>query len=309
MIEVLLATYNGEVFLSEQIESVLSQEDVELSILARDDGSSDGTGEVLERYARDYPGRISILHSPGRLGGRGNFSWLLNQACSPYVAFCDQDDVWVGKKMRTLLMRIRSLETRYGKDTPILVHSDLAVADSDLHEIHPSFWEYTHIDTTRNSFRHILVKNSVTGCALLANRALVEKARPIPEEAVMHDHWLALVAVVFGQVDAVKEPLVFYRQHGDNVVGARAYGWRDIFRRLWSDCGRMDISRLCLQAGAFSARFATQLSPEQGVLINGFAQLPERGWIGKRIFLLRHGILLPGLIRNLALLFCVRLGK
>lgn len=309
MIEVLLATYNGEAFLAGQIDSVLGQEGVELRILVRDDGSSDNTQLVLEKYARDNLGKIGLLHSSGRLGGLGSFSWLLNQARAPYMAFCDQDDVWVVSKLGRLLLRMQSLEARLGHDTPILVHSDLAVVDRDLRPIHPSFWTYSGIDPTRNSLGQILIKNPVTGCALLANRALVEKVRPIPDGAVMHDHWLALVAAAFGRIEAVKEPLVFYRQHGNNVVGARAYGWRDIFNRLWSSCGRMDISRLRLQAGALYARFAGQLGPEQIALIGGFAKLPEYGWWGRRVFLIRHSILMPGLVRNLALFLCVRLRR
>lgn len=309
MIEVLLAAYNGQAFLTEQMNSVLAQEGAELRVLARDDGSSDGTAEILERYARDFPGRVNILHSPGRLGGRGSFSRLLVQAQAPYVAFCDQDDVWASYKLRSLLERMQRLESELGKDTPLLVHSDLAIVDRILQPIHPSFWSYSGINPARQELPQILIKNTVTGCALLANRALVERARPVPDEAAMHDHWLAMVAAAFGHIEAVREPLVAYRQHGNNTVGAQAYGWRNILKRLFSSCGCMDITRLRRQASAFSAHFAKQLSPEQGALIDGFARLPERSWFGRRIFLLRHGILMPGLIRNLALLFCVRLRK
>jgi len=309
MIEVLLATYNGQAFLTEQMNSLLAQEGAELRVLARDDGSLDGTVEILERYARDFPERVSILHSPGRLGGQGSFSWLLGQAQASYVAFCDQDDVWASNKLRSLFERMQRLESELGKDTPLLVHSDLAVVDRNLQPIHTSFWSYSGINPARQELAQILVKNTVTGCALLANRALIEKARPIPDEAAMHDHWLALVATVFGHIEEIHEPLVVYRQHANNAVGAQAYGWHNILKRFLSSCGRMDITRLRRQAGAFYTRFAKQLSPEQGALIDGFAHLPGRGWFGRRIFLLHHGILMPGLIRNLALLFCVRLGK
>jgi glycosyltransferase involved in cell wall biosynthesis len=307
MIEVLLATYNGREFLSEQMNSVLAQEGVELKILARDDGSSDGTVEILERYARDFPERVTILHSPGRLGGRGSFGWLLDKTHAPYVAFCDQDDVWVSQKLRLLLECMQRMENKLGKNTPLLAHSDLSVVDRNLQPIHPSFWFYSGIDPTRQELPQILIKNTVTGCALLANRALIEKARPIPHEAVMHDHWLALVATVFGHIEMVSESLVKYRQHCNNTIGAQAYDWRNIFQRVLSSCGRMDIARLRHQAGALYTRFEGQLNPEQCSLIDGFAHLQERSWFERRIFLLRYRILMPGLIRKLALLFCVRL--
>jgi glycosyltransferase involved in cell wall biosynthesis len=308
MIEVLLATYNGQAFLAEQMNSVLAQEDAELKVLARDDGSSDDTLEILKRYAGDFPARVHILQSRGRLGGKGSFGWLLDQVQAPYVAFCDQDDVWAPIKLHALLERMQRLESELGKNMPLLVHSDLTVVDRNLKLIHPSFWSYSGINPARQHLSQILIKNTVTGCALLANRALIEKARPVPDEAAMHDHWLALVAATFGHIEAISEPLVSYRQHGNNAVGAQAYGWHNIIKRLLLNCGRMDIERLRRQASAFYVRFAKQLSPERGMLIDGFARLPERSWFGRRIFLLRHRILMPGLIRNLALFFCVRLG-
>jgi glycosyltransferase involved in cell wall biosynthesis len=309
MIEVLLTTYNGEQFLAQQIDSILSQVRVELRIIVRDDGSSDNTKFVLGSYLRDYPGKIVLLDSSERIGVSSGINQLLNQTREPYVAFCDQDDVWIDNKLDRLLAHMQSLEAIYGHDYPLLVHSDLSVVDKDLHIIHPSYWNYSGVDPKRNSLRQTLIKNSVTGCALLVNRALVEKAIPIPDGAAMHDHWFAMVATTFGRIETINEPMVLYRQHESNVLGARRYNWHEIFRRLWISCGRMDISRHRKQASEFMRRFASQLNSDQYALVDGFAHLPKRSWVGRRLFLLRHGILLPGLIRNLALMFCVRLGK
>lgn len=311
MIEVLLATYNGEPFLAEQLESLLGQEGVELSILVRDDGSSDNTTSILESYAQRYPGRLTMLGHPGRLGGKGSFGWLLDRSQAPYVACCDQDDVWRSHKLVTLLRRMQTLETTLGKDTPLLVHSDLTVVDEKLNEIDPSFWSYGGIDPARLSLGEVLIKNPVTGCALLANRALLEKACPIPEGAAMHDHWLALVATLFGRIDGVKQPLVLYRQHGRNAVGAQAYGWRHILDRLSSGCGRIGvtIARLRTQADVLNVRFAGQLKPEEHALLDGFARLSERSVGGRLKFLIDHGILMQGLFRNLALALCVSLEE
>lgn len=309
MIEVLLTTYNGEQFLAEQIDSILTQTGVDLRIIVRDDGSSDNTLFVLGSYSRDYPGKIALLDSSERIGVRSGISRLLSQTRAPYAALCDQDDVWKANKLERLLAHMQSLEAIYGQDYPLLVHSDLSVVDKSLHIIHPSYWIYSGIDPERKSLRQTLIKNCVTGCALLVNRALIEKANPIPDGAAMHDHWLAMVATTFGRIEAINEPMVLYRQHENNVIGVRRYNWREIFRRLWISCGRMDISRLRNQASEFLGRYASKLNSDQYALVDGFAHLHERGWVGRRLFLLRHGILLPGLIRNLALLFCVRLAK
>jgi len=308
MIEVLLGTHNGEKYLAEQIDSVLGQGNVELHVIARDDGSSDGTAGILDRYAREHAGRFALARSSGRLGSGGNFGVLLEESGAPYVALCDQDDVWKPHKLNTLLARMRALEHEFGKRTPLLVHSDLEVVDPALNCLARSFWAHGGIDPARCALRQILVKNTVTGCALLANRALVDLARPMPPDAAMHDHWLALVASAFGRIDAIAESLVLYRQHGANVVGARRYGFSANLRRAVRECGRFDIDRPRRQARVFFGRYAGMLNPEQRDLVDGFARLSERTWLGRRMFLLTHGILFPGLARNFALMFCTRLG-
>lgn len=152
---------------------------------------------------------------------------------------------------------------------------------------------------------HILVDGGSRDGTL----AIIERALPIPDGAAMHDHWLALVATAFGHIEAIPETLVAYRQHGSNSVGAQPFGWRNILRQLVSRCGRMDIAKLRRQAEVFHLRFSKHLDPGQADLVEGFARLQDKGWWGRRLFLLRHGILLPGVVRNLALLFCVRLGR
>jgi glycosyltransferase involved in cell wall biosynthesis len=307
MIDVILATYNGAPFLSEQLESLFRQEGVKLGIRVRDDGSTDGTVSILEKYAQRYPDRITIHRGLDRLGGKGSFAWLLDRSHASYVAFCDQDDVWESHKLRTLLNRMHALEKLHGRETPLMVHSDLAVVDDRLQSIDPSFWRYSGIDPTRVTLGQVLVKNPVTGCALLANRALVEKARPIPDEATMHDHWLALTAVLFGKIDSVYEPLVRYRQHGKNTVGAQAYGWRNVLGRVGSGCEQvtMAVTRLRHQASILGRRFGHEIGPDERTVIVGFSRLSERGCWGKRSFLLRYGVLFPNIWRNMALLICV----
>ena len=306
-VEVLLPAYNGEEFLAEQIDSVLAQRNVELTVLARDDGSDDRTPDLLQHYARKFPGRFVVGKAPGRLGPPGNVNWLLGQSSAPYVAFCDQDNVWRPDKLHTLLERARAAERRLGGSTPVLVHSDLEVVNQDLEVVHPSFWRHSGAAAPRSRLAQLLVSNTVTGCASLANRSLVELATPLPPEAIMHDHWLALVAAAFGHIEPVPRALVAYRQHGGNVVGARATGWPGMLRRLLSGRGRKDIRPLQRQAAAFGRRFADRLDAGQLALVKGFADLQTRGWVRRRVFLVRHGILRAGVARNLVLLFFARM--
>jgi len=143
----------------------------------------------------------------------------------------------------------------------------------------------------------------------LINRALVQLALPVPGEALVHDYWLALVAAAAGQIGTVHEPLVSYRQHSANVIGARAYSWKAVVRRFSSGLANWDIGARRRQAAALLERCRSSLSAADRALLEDFVTLPERHWISRRWLLLRHGILMPGVLRNLALLLFVRLGR
>jgi hypothetical protein len=223
---IVLATYNGAAHLDAQIESIQSQSVSDWRLIVRDDGSRDETRTRLAEYAsRDS--RIEILPFDGRrLGAAGSFALLLELALdrgARYVFPSDQDDVWLPRKVERMLALMRELERVHGADTPVLLHSDLRVVADDLTLVTPSFVTYQRIqgDVGRCPAR-LLIRNSVTGCAALANQALLRRAFPAPP-IVMHDWWLAQCAAVFGQVAYLDEPTILYRQHGRNAVGAKGF--------------------------------------------------------------------------------------
>lgn len=299
-VEVLLATYNGEAFLQEQLDSLFAQEGVSVSVIARDDGSSDGTMDILQAYARRHLGRLKILPSDARLGPRGSFSALMGAATAQYTAFADQDDVWLPTKLSILLQRLQSLESRVGANQPCLVHCDLAVVDRELGQIAPSFWQYSDIDPHRNAFRNLLFQNTVTGCATLFNQAMRRCAYPVPPDAVMHDHWLSLCASAFGHIEVEPQALVLYRQHGNNSIGAVGGQGkhfvqrviRGVERRLrpdfWPD--------LLKQPQALWREHGAALDPEKQVILKGLLASPERNILLRRWFLCRHGLGPRGLL-------------
>ncbi|WP_157178414.1 glycosyltransferase family 2 protein [Terriglobus roseus] len=222
MIEVLLATYNGARFLREQIESVLSQEKVSVRILARDDGSNDGTQKILADYATWYPDNFRVVHDALRTGtARGNFGLLLQTTDADYAAFCDQDDVWLPNKLHYSMAAMRMLESRHGAHTPLLVYTDLRVVNERLQTVSDSLWQSNSLANVQTpSFAELLTENVVTGCTALLNRALIDRMKTMPATAQMHDHWAALIASSLGAMAAVPQPTVLYRQHASNVVGA-----------------------------------------------------------------------------------------
>jgi glycosyltransferase involved in cell wall biosynthesis len=223
---VLLSSYNGARFITEQIESIRQQTLADWTLVVRDDGSSDGTARILESLAAADP-RIAMLRDDrGNLGPAQSFGVLMQAALDAgagYAAFADQDDVWHPDKLERELDLLRTREAAAGSAVPLLVHSDLTVVDEELRPIHRSFLEYQGLGADGVApLQTLLTQNFVTGCTTVVNRALLRTALPLPD-VVMHDWWLALCAAAMGEVVCCPPATVLYRQHGQNAAGSRSW--------------------------------------------------------------------------------------
>ncbi len=303
-IDIVLPTYNGGPYVRRQVESVLEQMDDRCRLLIRDDCSSDDTRSILGELASRHPSRICLIEDDGTtLGACGNFGRLLEHVDADYVAFCDQDDVWLPGRLALPLARIQTIERRWGRDLPILAHTDLVVVDEDLQVITRSFWDYSRLDPAcGNRLNRLLVQNIVTGCATMINRAMVREACPIPKAAAMHDWWLALVASAVGRIEAIAEPTVLYRQHRNNHLGATRYNWRYVFRRSVDFLGRdaMSIWRWTThqQAVEFQRRFEGRLPLGKRESLAAYVDLENHGFFKRRVQLLKYGFMKTGSLRN-----------
>lgn len=225
MIAILMSTYNGARYLAQQLDSILAQTYADWKLTVRDDGSTDDTLRILQEYAKADK-RISVLTDGENIGACRSFERLLTQCDdAAYYAFCDQDDVWRSDKLALSLDAMQQAEAAHpGK--PIVVHTDLQVVDENMTEIAPSFWRYSNIqaDLLDAHIRYLAICNSVTGCAMLFNKAARDCSLPMSADAYMHDAWLALMTAYHGGfVLPVYQTPVAYRQHGDNVLGAIHY--------------------------------------------------------------------------------------
>lgn len=290
MVSVLLAAYNGGAYLHEQIAS-LRRQSVDFRVLWQDDGSTDDTFNMLTALSRE-DGRFRPGAQQGQhLGAAGNFLSLMAQDDAPCTALCDQDDLWHEAKLARCLAALQSAEAESGADTPILVHHDCRVA-ADGQILHDSFFRHQGWDPRANTLPRLLVQNNVTGCTCLINAALrrlvVQHAQP--EQIFMHDWFIALTAAAFGRIVFVDEPLLDYRQHGTNVLGASRHG---LIRRgvaaLRSPARARERIRLTYrQARAFRDMFAAALPQEASAIIDGYLateSLPKP----QRIAALRRG--------------------
>lgn len=309
-VDILLATFNGEAFLAEQIESVLAQDFQDWRLLVRDDGSSDETVAIVRRYVSQYPGKIDLIEDRDTgLGAAGNFGRLLELSRAPYVMLCDQDDVWLSHKVARMLAATRELESESPPARPLLVFSDLTVVDRDLNVVHPSFWRFMLTDTVAGtSINRLMGQNVVTGCASICNRRLVELTLPIPPEALMHDWWMALVAASMGELRCLPEATVLYRQHGRNTLGAKDFGALSILRRAaLRPVQAVANHRRALhftqsQAKALLACMGDRMDRRTQYVVGCYVALSEKGFFARRLTVVKRGFLPKGLLRKLIFL-------
>ena len=259
MIDILLATYNGEKYLHEQLSSILAQTYTDWRIIARDDGSSDSTPEILEHFAEEHAGRLMILHDEDEnLGCIQNFSRLLSYSDADYSMFCDQDDFWLPDKIEITLKKMKELE-KHGE--PVLVHTDLRVVDSEKNTLAESFVRLHKLNALPESRAGLMFKNSVTGCTVMINRRLRELAGELPESCTMHDHYLAEIALALGRLGFVDRAIILYRQHSGNVCGSHKKsvvqkikrilsisGWRSALQRTHAEAEKNLAQARCVYA-------------------------------------------------------------
>ena len=303
MITLLLSTYNGEKYLQEQIDSFSSQSHKNFRLIARDDGSSDKSKEILVSNG------IDLLSSDRNVGVKKSFSLLLEHALketsSEYFMFGDQDDVWDEEKIGKTFKKMKEMENKY-PNIALLVHTDLEVVDKNLQTIDKSFWHFENIDPSCNDFNRLLIQNTITGCTVMINRKLAELALPIPHEAIMHDWWLGLVASKFGKIAYIDEPLIKYRQHGNNSIGAKGFGYWAIWTKFYKIFVKNEfyLHHLLVnifQAKAFLERYRDILDAKTIEILKDFTSIESKSFLQKRKTLLRYKLFKQGFTRNLGL--------
>jgi len=304
-VDILLASFNGEAFLQEQWASILGQSYKNWRLFTRDDESIDSTVEIIQELIRQEPEKILFADETLQVGGAcATFAILLEKSTSDYVMFCDQDDVWLPNKISKTLETMKSAEQQYGTDTPLLVHTDLQVVDEQLQTIAPSLLKYQHLSPQSGSqLNRLLPQNVVTGCTVMINRPLVKLATPIPNEAIMHDWWLALVAALFGQIVFLNEPTMFYRQHSRNCIGAKRWGLRRILQQMQQPgVVRESMLNTMRQAQAILDRYCDQIPTASRTTIKAYAALPFMPKTERIRTVFRYRFFRQGMVRSIGFL-------
>ena len=301
-VDILLSTYNGALFIKDLIDSILCQTYSNWTLLIRDDGSDDETLDIVHEYKRLYPDRFVIIKGCKKnLGPSQSFGALIESSSAPFVALCDQDDVWLPEKLEQQMQIMLDRTDRFGSSVPLLVHSDLQVCDETLNSLLDSLWRYQNIDPLKmTDIRCLLFQNCVTGCTILMNRRLADTAAPIPESAIMFDWWIALLAQQQGHIITMSAPLVKYRQHDRNTVGAKKWGLITNLIRFFDQKQpwRRTLHATRYQAQALKERLHSENAKVSNT-ISDYILLFEKKWYLRKMYYLKIGMKKYGRVRQL----------
>ncbi|MEQ9764762.1 glycosyltransferase family 2 protein [Streptococcus sp. ZJ151] len=287
-VNILLSTYNGEKYLSEQIESIQAQTFKDWNLLIRDDGSKDNTTSIIREIAEEDD-RIRFIND-GQNENYGvikSFYYLVKYESADYYFFSDQDDVWLPEKLEITLQRGQ----KENPDKPLLVYTDLRVVNENLEILQESMIKAQSHHANTELVQE-LTENTVTGGTMMINQALADKWQ-VYENLLMHDWYLALLAASLGKLVYIDQPTQLYRQHEANVLGARTedkkfkllrLGPKAIFTKYWQI-----IHDSQKQAMTIVELFGRDLTPRDRLLIEQFYNIDRQSILRRAERLIRYG--------------------
>lgn len=211
---ILMSTYNGEKYLSQQIDSIMNQTYKDIELFIRDDGSSDKTIQILEEYSRKFKSIIRFTLGEN-IGPAQSFLKLIELAPdADFYMFSDQDDYWLDNKVEKAIDSIKKFESI------AMYYSNVTPVDYNLKKLSKN----DIFLTGETDLYTLLIRNEIIGCTICINKLLKEIIIDLglPNKMIMHDHWIGLVNAVFnGNAIFDKESYILYRQHNSNVVGSQ----------------------------------------------------------------------------------------
>ena len=213
-IDILMATYNGEKYLVEQLDSIINQTYRNWNLLIRDDNSTDKTLEIIQNYHKKDK-RIKILKdNKGNLGIVRNFEELLKSSESEFIMFSDQDDIWVENKLDMYLKMIEKI-----KNKGFMIHSDAILFDKNKSNILKD--TFISKKAINKGLENVFFNYFVQGATILISKEIKNFILPFPKEVYLHDRYIHLISELFFERIFVNKALIYYRQHGDNQIGAK----------------------------------------------------------------------------------------
>lgn len=269
-IAILLSTFNGEKYVEQQVESIITQTYKNIEIFIRDDNSSDKTLKILN----DLSGKYQIVHildsmKNENVGVTKSFFKLLMSIDADYYMFCDQDDVWMNDKVEKTLERMIEVDT---KSVPTLVHTNLLLVDSELNVIRKDIWG----KNPSTDVKDLMFTNNAAGCTMMINNQMKEVIRndfDLISSMFMHDWWIVLIAAGFGINEFMSDETMLYRQHNGNVVGGNDGVIARIDRIFKINNEFKRSKKILQQINAFYGRHMSDLNPEDSLYMSKYANV------------------------------------
>jgi hypothetical protein len=300
--DVILAVFNGQTYLPEMLDSLLSQTTRDFNVLVRDDGSRDKSLEILESYKPRFDGRLSVITGEPSGSATTNFGILMRETKADYALLADQDDVWKPEKVELTLRSLKEAEAKYGRSTPIYFATDIAVVNKDLELISASYWKWKRLrPSMMSNLSQSLICVPTQGMASGLNRALLDLANPVAEKAISHDWWAQLIAAAMGKVICDPTVTALYRVHGGNASIPKKVSVIS-YAKLGLDASflRRGLGRRIEQANALADALAGRMPPDKLKIIRRFTKLQSQGYLQRRWTLVSGNYLYHDLVRSAA---------
>lgn len=286
-ISVVLTSFNGAQFIEQQLNSILEQTLLPEEIIVCDDGSTDGTIQIIQTFASKHS--IKLILNPSQLGVVENFKQAAALANpSHYIALCDQDDIWLPNKLASNWEAMQKLELELANPSaPCLVYSDLVFMNQQEEIINNSFYTQMGLNKFEHDFGTALFGSLLLGCTIFMNPAMRAAFITMPNSKLFyHDAWLALLGFGMGHTYFINTPLVKYRLHGNNV-SLQKFTPRNRFINAIKHFAKAFFKTSYLQnelalAFAFREKYYAQLSPNNQLLIDAFLSLEGKLYIQKK---------------------------
>jgi rhamnosyltransferase len=274
MVDILMATYNGEAFVEEQVQSIINQTYREWRLLVHDDGSTDKTMEILHRLAEKDERVVVIEDGVQRLGVARHFIHLVKQSTAAYCMFCDQDDVWLPHKVEKMVHAIE----QYNQGIPQVVYTNAFLWSPDRGIISDKN-TLTYPTTLRQT---LFLNTGIQGAAAIFNRAMCKVIEQPLSYYAMHDHVLLLAGICFGEVHYLHESLMYYRQHEHNVTGNAPGSIAKKIALMWENRGVRLVNREHYEGlKAFYERFEAQMKGDDKQVIEAFLAMTARNGLAR----------------------------
>lgn len=226
-VAILLSAYNAQNFIEEQVDSILRQTSRDWTLYIRNDGSQDNTQEIIDRYRKSYPEKIiQIDKGDKNRGCSSSFFRLLETVESDYYMFCDADDEWLPEKVEVMYKTMYTFACEY-PELPLQVFADLMICDSRMNVIESSHWKATGINPELFlSYNYMAVSCNAGGACSIYNHKVKEMIFPLKNNFLIYDFWIAINVAKYGKFKVIRQPLIKYRQHENQIYGVN-YGKRN----------------------------------------------------------------------------------